>query len=137
MHFVETVSVVIPCVLTLTMANSPMFITPFRKSKVDVVLAVSLTRKNSRSGSDRRFHYRSNCFLLNIRQHPHHDLTSPLNHSKDGRLFFLQRAAATRPLQTPATALTSFFFTASGWPLWPATTYTSSHSTSPSRTNGC
>ena len=105
MNFVETVSVLIPCVLTLAMANNPMFITPIRKTIEDVVLV----GKNCRPWSDRHFQYRSDRLLLNVRQHPHHDLAFPLNRPKDGRLVFLQRAATTRPFQVPSAVFTPFF----------------------------
>src|SRR5512144_353397 len=71
--------------------------------------------------------------LLDVRQHPDDDFTSALNRSKNRGLFLLQRTPPPCPFQPSPPSKTAFFFTASGCPLWPATTSPSSHSTAPDR----
>ena len=117
MHFVEAVSVVIPSVLASAMANTAVFITPSGKPAIDVVLV----GVNGGPRGNRRLEDRLDRFLLNVRQHSHHDLATPLNHAEDGGLFFLERTTAAGPFQTTAAAFSPFFCTAAGWPLWPAT----------------
>src|SRR5512135_927202 len=75
----------------------------------------------------------ADCGLLDALQHPDSYLTPALNRSKNRGLFLLQRTPPPCPFQPSPPPKTAFFFTASGCPLWPATTYTSSHSTSPDR----
>src|ERR687886_711820 len=74
--------------------------------------------------------------LLHVGQHVQHDLAAALNKAEDRRLLLLQRPATWRALQPPPSSGATFWATASGWPLCPATTYTSSISTAPSRVTG-
>src|SRR5512143_2961023 len=75
----------------------------------------------------------ADCGLLDVLQHPDDDFTPALNDSENGRLLLLQGTPPPSAFQPSPAPKTAFFFTASGRPLWPATTYTSSHSTSPDR----
>src|SRR5512135_1831664 len=58
----------------------------------------------------------------NVLQHPDDDLAAALQHPEDRRLLLGQRPPATLPFQAPPSPGASFFLTASGWPLCPATT---------------
>src|SRR5512144_1238524 len=71
--------------------------------------------------------------LLDVLQHPDDHLTPALNDAENGRLLLLQGTPPPGSFQPAPPPKAAFFFTASGCPLWPATTYTSSHSTSPDR----
>ena len=116
--FVEAVAVFIACVLLLSVVDRAMFVAPVRQSAIDVVL-VGVDR---RAGADRGFQDRPDRGLLNVGKHPKYDLSRALNHAEDRRLFFGQSAATAIPFQTPSSAESPFFLTASGCPLWPATT---------------
>src|SRR3954471_11501370 len=111
------------------MTHRPVGVAPLGEPMVDVVLV----RVDHRPGGDDLLDQRADRLLLDIRQHADDDLAGPLDHPEDRRLLLRQRPPPRRPLQPPAPAGSPFFLTASGWPLWPATTYTSSHSTSPLR----
>ena len=65
---------------------------------------------------------RADRHLLDVLQHPDHDLAAALQHPEDRRLLLGQRPPAALPLQPPSAAGPPFFFTASGFPLCPATT---------------
>src|SRR5215210_2902363 len=69
--------------------------------------------------------------LLHVGHHVQHHLTSALDQAEDGWLVLLERAAARRAGQPATASEPPLFATATGWPLWPATTSTSSTSTSP------
>src|SRR5437764_5305786 len=89
------------------------------------------------SRGDRLTDQRADRRLLDVGQHANDDLAAPLDHPEDRRLLLRQRPPARGPLQPPAPSGPPFFATAAGWPLCPATTSTSSHSTSPlSATSG-
>src|SRR5512143_391071 len=85
------------------------------------------------SGGDESKKHEADHDLLDVLQNTDDDLTPALNRSKNRRLFLLQRTPPPCPFQPSSPPKTAFFFTASGCPLWPATTYTSSHSTVPDR----
>src|SRR3954454_24838082 len=70
--------------------------------------------------------------LLDIGQHPQHHLPAAPDQAEDGRLVPRQRAAARRSRQPATPSRSPLLATAFGWPLCPATTWTSSISTSPS-----
>lgn len=129
-NLMEAVSVFIAGVLAPAVAHGTVVKTPFRQTVVDVVfIGMNLCTRR-----DEPLDQRTDRDLLDIVQHPHDDGTASLDHAEDRWLFAFQRAAPPRPFQAPPPASPTLFFTASGCPLWPATTYTSSHSTSPART---
>src|SRR5262249_11490257 len=111
------------------MTDGVVRVAPLRQSAVDVVLV----REDRRTRSDRLPDQRADRLLLAIRQHADDELAAPLDHAEDRRLLLRQRPPARRPLQPPSPSGSPFFRTAAGWPLCPATTSTSSHSTSPLR----
>ncbi len=107
-HFVK--AIVVAGLLSMRVAHAVMFIAPFGQPMIDVVFI----GVDQGSGSNRPADQRTDGDLLYVRQHPHHDLASPLNHPKNGRLFFLQGAASPRAFQPSATPGPAFFFTAAG-----------------------
>ena len=111
----------------LLVANRLMTVSPFRQTIIDVILI----RIHQSSRRNRRGNHRTNGFLLHIVQHSNCNLSAALDHSEYGRFFFVQCAPSASTFQTAAPTFTVFFSTASGCPLCPASTYTSSHSTSP------
>src|SRR3954452_18493787 len=126
-HLAEPVPVLVPGILPRRMAHRAVGVAPLGEPVIDVVLV----GEHGAPRGDRPPDERGDRLLLDIGQHPDHDLAGPLDHPEDRRLLLGQGAPARCPLQPTSPALSPFFLTASGWPLWPATTYTSSHSTSP------
>src|SRR5689334_19962277 len=74
--------------------------------------------------------------LLHVGQHAEHDLAAALDQAEDRRLVLGERAPAGGAPQPPAAAGTPPLATAAGFPLCPATTWTSSIPTSPSSRAG-
>src|SRR5262249_45730639 len=126
-HLAEPVPVVIPSELARRMADGVVRIAPLRQPAVDVVLV----GVDFRSRGDRPLDQRADRPLLDVGQHPDDERAAPLDHPEDRRLLLRRCPPAGCPARPPATADSPFFATAAGWPLCPATTYTSSHSTSP------
>src|SRR5919202_889470 len=114
------------------MADRLVPITPGLQASIDVVLiGIDETAVGDRGLDDR-----PDRRLLHIGQHVQHDLAATLQQAEDRRLLLLQRPATRRALQPSPPPGATFWATASGRPLCPATTYTSSISTSPSRVTG-
>ena len=85
-------------------------IPPLFQSAVDSILIGVHQCAGFYCGSDKWF----DGGLLNISQHMDHNLTTTLNHTKDGRLLFFQSPSATGSSQPVPSSFTVFFFTASG-----------------------
>src|SRR3954451_24360237 len=66
-----------------------------------------------------------------IGQHAQYDVAAALNQAEDGRLVLRRCATSRRAFQPAPTPEPPLLATAAGWPLWPATTQTSSFSPSP------
>ncbi len=75
-----------------------------------------------RPGSDRGANQRGDRDLLHVLQHPDHHRPAALDHAEDRGLLLGQRPPPPLPLQPAPSGGPPFFFTASGWPLCPATT---------------
>src|SRR5262249_62281232 len=88
-------------------------------------------RDHRRSRGDRLADQRADRLRLDVGRHAEDELATPREHPEHRRLLLLERPPARGPLQPPAAARSPFLAAAAGWPLCPATTYTSSHSTSP------
>src|SRR3954468_12076703 len=99
MHLAEPITVIIAGELARLVADRLVVIAPVVQTAVDVVLiGVNYTPLGDRpldQGTDRH--------LLDVLQHPDHDLTAPLQHPEDRRLLLGPRAPAALPLQ-PAPA---------------------------------
>src|SRR4051812_18924775 len=118
MHLAEPVPVVVPGVLARRMADRLVIVAPLDQPAVDVIFI----------GVDqgplgyRPLDQRPDRHLLDVLQHPDHHLAAPLDHAEDRRLLLGQGPPPTLPLQPSPTGRATFFLTASGWPLCPATT---------------
>ena len=99
------------------MVHSVVFEAPLSHTRVDVVFVGVDDCPDSNRGA----HQWLDRYLLDVCQHLNNHFAGPLNHPKDGRLLFLQCATTSFAFQTPSTPLPSFFLTASGLPLCPAT----------------
>ena len=117
-HLAEPVAVLVAGVLAVGVADRPVHVAPRGQPVVDIIfIGVDLRPLGDRradQGTDRR--------LLDVGQHPDHDLPAALDHAEDGWLLLLQSPSAPVAFQAPASARPPFFATASGWPLCPATT---------------
>ena len=132
MDLAKAVAVLVPGVLAVAMANPLMPVAPGLQTGVDVVLVgvdeAALSDGGLDHGPDSR--------LLHVGQHLHHHLAASLKHAQDRRLLLLQRPSPARSLQPAPPTWTPLFATSAGFPLCPATTYTSSISTSPLEDHG-
>src|ERR1700722_3026772 len=118
MDFAETVAVLVAGELPGGMTDCSMAVAPFGQTSINIVfISVDNCTKSDR-GPDQG----GDCDLFDVLEHPDHDRTGALNHSENGRLFLGQRPTPPLPLQSPPSGRPSFFFTASGCPLCPATT---------------
>src|SRR5664279_2232254 len=127
MNLAEPIPVLVPGELAGRMTDGAVGEAPCGQPCVDVVLV----GVDHCPRGDRRLDQRADRLLLHVGQHPDEHLAGPLDHPEDRRLLLGQCSPARCPLQPASPARSPFFLTASGWPLCPATTYTSSHSTSP------
>ena len=124
------IPIVITRILARQMANKLVRVSPLRQSIIDV----EFIGMNRRTPPDRRQNMRTYALLANIGKYLQKRLATSLKHTENRWFFLLQRSTPTRPFQTPATRFSVFFSAFSGCPLYPATVYNSSHSTSPWRT---
>src|SRR4051794_3744736 len=118
MDLAEAIAVLVAGELTGRMADGAMRVAPFGQPRVDVVFV----GVDHRPRGDRSLDQGTDRDLLDVLEHPDHDRAGALDHAEDGRVLLGQRPATTPPLQPPTSAGAAFFFTASGWPLCPATT---------------
>src|SRR5262245_52909981 len=123
----KAIPIVVPSVFAVTVTTVFMRVTPLLQAAVDIV-CVSV---NPRARCNRSVDEGLAGALLDIGQHPHDDIATPLDHPEDWRLFACKCAASAFAFKPSTPAEAPFFPTASGLPLCPATMYASSHSTSP------
>ena len=115
---VESVAVFIAGIFARAVVHALVLIAPLRQAGVDVVfVGVDLGALG-----DARLNHRFDRRLLDVGQHVQNNLPAALDQTEDGRFFLRQRAAAARSLEATTAAGAAFFWVASGWPLWPATT---------------
>src|SRR3954463_16106807 len=117
-HLTEPIPVVVPGELARRMTDRLVIVAPLDQPAVDVILI----RVDQSPFGDRPLDQRPDRHLLDVLQHPDDDLAATLQHPEDRRLLLGQCPAASLPLQAPSPGGPPFFFTASGWPLCPATT---------------
>jgi hypothetical protein len=118
MDLTEAVTVVVARILAPAVADGFMGVAPVFQTGIDVVL-VGIDQGTRTDGL---LDDRPDRGLPDIGQQVQDDIAAPLDQAEDRRLLFFQRAAAALALQAPPPALAIFFWTAAGWPLWPATT---------------
>src|ERR1700738_2847032 len=118
MDLAEPVPVVVPRICARRMTDRLVLVAPLDQPTVDVIfISVHKSTLNYHQidqGADRR--------LLDVLQHPNHDLAATLQHPEDRRLLLRNRPPPAIPLQASASPEPPFFLTASGCPLCPATT---------------
>src|SRR4051795_8427527 len=114
----EAVAVLVPGVLAPRVAHGLVAVAPFLQSGVDVVLV----RVHEGARGDTSLDDGPDSRLLHVGQHPYDDLAASLEQPQDRRLVLVERTAAGRAPQPPASAAAPLLATAAGLPLWPATT---------------
>src|SRR3954452_3238248 len=85
----EPIAILVPSVFASTMTDGLVAVAKTRKPGVDAIL-VSI---DVRAFGDGLLDDRVDGRLLDIGQHPDHDLTAALDHAEDRRLLLLQGAA--------------------------------------------
>ena len=91
MHLAESVSVVIASVFPLAVADGVVGVAALEKTFVDVVF-ISI---NHAPNGNRRPNQWFDRGLLNIGQHPNHDLACSLQHPENRWFFLFQCSAST------------------------------------------
>src|SRR5215217_7275591 len=124
--FMEAIAVVISRICAPAVTDACMRIAPLFQAAINVVLIGVHTG----SRRNRRLDEWLDRPLLDVCQHANDHLAPALDHPENRGLLRCEGAAATLPLEASAPAAPPFFTTSSGFPLWPATMETSSHSTS-------
>src|SRR5438309_7861852 len=113
MTLAESIPIVIPRILSGCMTDRLVLIAPLDQPAVDVVFIgvhqSPLDYHQIDQGADRD--------LLDVLQHPDHDLAAALQHAEDRRLLLRQGPTPTIPLQASTSPDPPFFLTSSGWPL--------------------
>ena len=117
-HLAEPVPVLVAGVLAAPMADRVVPIAPSRQAGVDAIFVRVDESARGDSGGDDRLDRP----LLHVGQHAQHHLAAALDQAKDGRLVFVQRAAARRACQLAASSEPARLATAAGCPLCSATT---------------
>src|SRR4030095_3511938 len=132
MHFIHTITVIIAGIFTTAMADALMLVTPLVQTAIDVVLICVHTCARCNCRSDQRLARH----LLDVFQPPDEIIAATLDHPENRRLPGGKRAPSPLALEPSAPSAPPFFATSSGLPLWPATMYDSSHSTSAVKVGG-
>src|SRR3954469_2760349 len=96
----EAIAVLVAGVFASTMTDGLVTVAETRESGIDAILVSIDVRAFGDSLLDDRMEGR----LLDIGQHPDHDLAAALNHAEDRRLFLLKGAAPAAALQSVAPA---------------------------------
>src|SRR3954447_2454474 len=100
------------------MTDGLVLVTPYRQTSVDAVL-IGI---DHRAFDDDRGNDRLDRLLLYIGQHPENNLAITLDQAQDRRVFLFERATAARSFESSTPPGPTFFWTAAGFPLCPATT---------------
>src|SRR5712691_4646478 len=93
MDFTKAVSIFISGVLSPSMVDTLMGVSPGTQTCINAVFICI----HKRTRSNGLFDEWLDGLLLHIGHHVDDDLTTPLNHPKDGRFLFLSCASATWP----------------------------------------
>src|SRR3954465_11036877 len=124
----EAVPVLVAGILTPGMADRLVLIAPVLQAGVDAILVGVDEGALSDGARDDRLDRP----LLHVGQHAQDYLTTALDQAEDWGLVLFPRAPTRYAPQLASPPRAPLLATAAGWPLWPATTHTSSISTSPS-----
>ncbi len=112
MHLVESITILVPSVFTVTVTYGLMPVAPGWQRVVDVIFV----RIHQGSRCNRRLDQRHDGFLLDVGQHTNHDVSTALYHAENGWFLFLQRAAPSGSFQAVPSAFTPFFLPLQGVP---------------------
>src|SRR5690242_2834693 len=118
MDLVEAIAVLVARIFAAAVTDGLVLVAPHWQASVDAVLV----GVDHRAFDDHGLNDRLDRFLLHIGQHPEDDLAITLDQAQDRRLFLFERATAARSFQLSAPSRPTFFWTAAGFPLCPATT---------------
>src|SRR4249919_1183741 len=110
----NAIPIIIPRVFPPAVTDAFMHIAPLFQAAIDGIFI----RVNTGPQRNRRLDQGLDGPLLDICQHPTHDLATTLDHPEDRRLLRSKGAAAALPPKASAPATPPFFTTASGFPLW-------------------
>src|SRR5215217_2145620 len=126
-HLAEAVTIFVARILTPGMADRLVLIAPVLQAGGDAILVGVDEGALSDGARDDRLDRP----LLHVGQPAQDHLTTALDQAEDRGLVLFQRAPTRYAPQLAAPPRAPLLATAAGWPLWPATTYTSLISTSP------
>jgi hypothetical protein len=132
MDFAKAVAIFITGVLGLSMIDRFMGIAP----GIQLVVNGVFIGKNECAGLDSLTDEGLNGLLLDIGKHPNNDFSTALDHAEDGGFSLSSVPRPGAPFNRRRRPGRPCWRVASGCPLCPATTYTSSHSTSPLNSTG-
>jgi hypothetical protein len=104
-HVMKAVTIVISRILTAEMANPLVRIAPCLQTSIDVIRISEDASAQCDGG------------LLDIRQHPHGNISTAGHHAENRRLLSRQRPSATCPLEMVPSSSLACYWTASGGPL--------------------
>src|SRR4051794_39675940 len=117
-HLAKAIPVLVAGVFAAPVADRFVLIAPGGQAGVDTVLVGMDERALGNCGLDDRL----DRGLLHVGHHVQDHLATALDQAEDGWLVLLQRAPARRAGQPPTASEPPLLATATGWPLWPATT---------------
>src|SRR3954467_405341 len=126
-HLAEAVPVLVAGILTPGVADRLVLIAPGGQASVDAILVGVDEGALSNGARDDRLDRP----LLHVGQHVQDHWPTALDQAEDRGLILLRRAPTRSAPQLASPPRAPLLATAAGWPLWPATTYTPSISTSP------
>src|SRR5512144_2658966 len=106
----NAIAIGVPYVFAVPMTDRVVNVTPMLQLDVNSILIGVKLGSHGHCRSDHRF----NGDLLNVVEHPHHHLTTPLDQPQNRGLLFRQRAASPGAFQPSASPWPTLFFTASG-----------------------
>src|SRR3954468_3344871 len=114
----EAIAVLVARIFAAAVTDGLVLVAPHRQASVNAVLV----GVDHRAFDDRSLNDRLDRFLLHIGQHAENDLAIALDQAQDRRLFLFKRTTTAGSFQASAPPGPTFFWTAAGLPLCPATT---------------
>src|SRR2546425_4812332 len=103
MDFTKAIAIFISGVLSSSMVYTLMIVSPDMQARINTILVCI----NKCTWNDGVFDKGLDRLLLHIGHHVDDDLTTPLNHPKDGRPLFVQCATATLSFESVSTSFAS------------------------------
>ena|ERR687887_1288629 len=125
MNFAQAVAIFIASALAPSMADTLMLVSPDMPASINAILVCLHTCTWNNGVFDEGL----DGLLLDMGHQIDHHVPSALHHLKDGWSFLRQGATTSFSLQSASTSVAPLGLYPLGWPLWPAITEASSHST--------